>query len=249
MLPDPVAAVACPHQIRPCVGRCLPLVTGSGPFVHSFLEPCCGSNSSRRKVPMKQGRWKSVLLAAGLAGALPATAGPVDASTPGPVAKAVGDVVSRADEPAIEGFRWGSPVAELAASDKVQPNAGLSERCANDIGSAERRDCVAFVPTDGDGFARAFYATRRDGLLMVESRATQFDCEHFDDMASPQAGHRAELARMGWTYLRRDQRPEGGDAIVETQWYVRHGVGVELTFVKAPSVGVCGVKSFVTKML
>jgi hypothetical protein len=105
------------------------------------------------------------------------------------------------------------------------------------------------VPTRDDGFARALYATSRDGLLMVESHATQFDCAHFDEMASPQAGHRAVLARMGWSYLRRERRPEGGDAIVETQWFARHGVGVELTFVKAPSLGVCGVKSFVSKML
>lgn len=190
---------------------------------------------------------KAIALAAALAGALPAHA--ADAATPASVAKVVGDVVARADEPAIEGFRWGSPVAEFAASDKVAPNAGLSARCANDIGSAERHDCVAFVPTTSTGFAHAFYATSRDGLLMVESRAAWFDCAQFEEMASPGAGHRVELARLGWTYLRRDRRPEAGDAIVETQWYARHGMGVELTFIKAQSGEVCGVKSFVSKML
>ena len=189
------------------------------------------------------------LLLAGCVAALPRMAGAVDGPTPAPVARAVDDVVAQAAKPAIEGFRWGSPVAELAASGRVAPSPGLSARCADDIGLAERRDCVAFVPTSGSGFARALYATSRDGLLMVESRATQFDCAHFDAMASPEAGHRAELARMGWAYLRRERRPEGGDVIVETQWYARHGIGVELTFVKAPSIGACGVKSFVTKML
>lgn len=198
---------------------------------------------------MSGGKSLTGLLLAGFLATLPGVAGAGDGPTPAPVAKAVGDVVAQAAEPAIEGFRWGSPVAELAASGRVAPSPGLSARCANDIGLAERRDCVAFVPTSGSGFARALYATSRDGLLMVESRATQFDCAHFDDMAAPEAGHRAALTRMGWTYLRRERRPEGGDAIVETQWFARHGVGVELTFVKAPSIGVCGVKSFVTKML
>ncbi|NLD55561.1 MAG: hypothetical protein GX652_12970 [Burkholderiaceae bacterium] len=198
---------------------------------------------------MKVGTRFAGLLLAGFAGVLPRVADAGDEPTPAPVAKAVGDVVAQAAEPAIEGFRWGSPVAELAASGRVAPSPRLSARCADDIGVAERRDCVAFVPTSGAGFAQALYATARDGLLMVESRATQFDCAHFDDMAAPDAGHRAALARMGWTYLRRERRPEGGDAIVETQWFTRHGVGVELTFVKASSIGACGVKSFVTKLL
>ena len=119
----------------------------------------------------------------------------------------------------------------------------------SDIVSATRPDCTAFVPTSGAGFARAYYVTAQDGLLMVESNATSFDCERFDDMASPDAGHRAELGNLGWHYLRRDRRPEGEDAIVETQLYVRNGIGVELTFIKVEGVNVCGVKSFVSKML
>ena len=68
-------------------------------------------------------------------------------------------------------------------------------------------------------------------------------------MASPVAGHRAELARMGWNYLRRDRRPEGGGAIVETQLFARSGIGVELTFIKVEHLNTCGVKSYVSKML
>jgi hypothetical protein len=172
-----------------------------------------------------------------------------DLTTPGPVAKAVGEVLAQTSEPVIAGFRWGSPVATLAASTAVKPNAGLSAKCVSDFVSTTRPDCVAFVPTSGSGFARAYYATRSEGLLMVESNATQFDCARFDDMASPDAGHRAELGRMGWSYLRRDRRPEGRDAIVESQLFTRNGIGVELTFIKARRMDSCGVKSFVSKML
>ena len=189
------------------------------------------------------------VLVAALASTAPFAVSATDLSTPEPVAKAVGDVLAETSEPGIAGFRWGSPVATLAASKEVTPSAGFSAKCVTDIVSATRPDCTAFVPTSRAGFARAYYATARDGLLMVESNATQFDCARFDDMASPAAGHRDELARMGWHYLRRDRRPEGTDAIVETQLFVRNGIGVELTFIKVERQNVCGIKSFVSKML
>jgi hypothetical protein len=190
----------------------------------------------------------TILLLA-LASAAPMTGSATDLSTPGPVAKAVVDVVVVTSEPEIGGFRWGSPVATLAASKDIRPSAGFSAKCAADIASADRPDCTAFVPTSNKGFARAYYATERDGLLMVESNASHFDCARFDDMASPAAGHRTELARLGWNHLRRDRRPEGNGAIVETQWFARNGIGVELTFIKVARLNTCGVKSFVSKML
>lgn len=184
-----------------------------------------------------------------VASTAPLTVSATDVSTPEPVAKAVGEVVAETRKPVIAGFRWGSPVATLAASKEVKPSAGFSAKCVTDIVSTTQPDCTAFVPTSRAGFARAYYATARDGLLMVESNATRFDCARFDDMSSPAAGHRAELARMGWTYLRRDRRPEGDKAIVETQLFVRNGIGVELTFIKVESMGACGIKSFVSRML
>lgn len=190
-----------------------------------------------------------ILLAAALASAAPLTTLAADASTPEPVAKAVVDVLAQTSEPEIAGFRWGSPVSTLAASKEVKVSPGYSAKCAADIATTARADCTAFVPTSRHGFARAYYATARDGLLMVESNATRFDCARFDDMASPSAGHRLELAALGWNYLRRDRRPEGHGAIVETQWFARNGIGVELTFIKVASADACGVKSFVSKML
>ena len=172
-----------------------------------------------------------------------------DVSTPEPVARAVVDVMVQTNEREIAGFPWGSPVAALASSKQVRPSAGFSAKCSADIASSVRADCTAFVPTSSKGFARAYYATSRDGLLMVESNATRFDCTRFDEMASPSAGHRRELAALGWNYLRRDRRPEGADAIVETQWFARNGIGVELTFIKVARADHCGVKSFVSKML
>ena len=189
------------------------------------------------------------MLLSALASTAPLYAFAADLTTPEPVAKAVGEVLAQTSEPGIAGFPWGSPVATLAASKEVKPSAGFSAKCVTDIVSATRPDCVAFVPTSRTGFARAYYATSRDGLLMVESNATRFDCARFDDMASPAAGHRAELARMGWNYLRRERRLEGDDAIVETQLFVRSGIGVELAFIKVRGLDACGVKSFVTKML
>jgi hypothetical protein len=105
------------------------------------------------------------------------------------------------------------------------------------------------VATSDEGFAHVFYATSRDGLLMVESHSTHFDCARFEDMASPAAGHRSELASLGWNYLRRERRPEGEDSIVETQLFVRNGIGVELTFIKVGRTGDCGMKSYVSKMM
>ena len=189
------------------------------------------------------------LALAALAGAAPSSVRAADASTPAPVAKAVVDVLEQAGGNEIAGFAWGSPVALLASSKDVKPSPGFSAKCSADIASAARPDCTAFVPTSGHGFARAYYATSRDGLLMVESNATRFDCVHFDEMASPSAGHRLELAALGWNYLRRDRRPEGADAVVETQWFARNGIGVELTFIKVARAGACGVKSFVSKMM
>jgi hypothetical protein len=189
------------------------------------------------------------ILVAALASSAPTITTAADATTPEPVAKAVGDVMVQTSEREIAGFRWGSPVTALASSKQVRPSAGFSARCSADIASAERADCTAFVPTTGNGFARAYYATARDGLLMVESYATRFDCAHFDEMASPSAGHRRELAALGWNYLRRDRRPEGADGIVETQWFARHGIGIELNFIKVQRADTCGVKSFVSKML
>ena len=172
-----------------------------------------------------------------------------DRSTPPPVARALGDVLAQTSEPAIAGFFWGSPVATLKASKEVKPSLGFSAKCVKDIVSAAGPDCTAFVPTSGTSFARAFYATSRDGLMMVESKATLFDCARFDDLASPDAEHRARLGDQGWSYLRRERRPEGADAIVETQLYARNGIGVELTFIKVAGSNACGVKSFVSKVL
>ncbi len=166
-----------------------------------------------------------------------------------PVAKAVGEVLAQTSEPEIAGFRWGSPVAMLKASKHVRPSAGFSAKCVTDFVSVTSPDCVAFVPTTSNGFARAYYATSRDGLLLVESNATRFDCARFDELASPSAGHRAELGKMGWNYLRRERRLEGRDSIVETQLFARNGMGVELTFIKVPWRNACGVKSFVSKSL
>jgi len=190
------------------------------------------------------------LLVAALASTAPTTATAADISTPEPVAKAVIDVMAQASDREIAGFRWGSPVAALASSKQVRPSPGFSAKCSADIALASQADCTAFVPTaPGSSFARAYYATSRDGLLMVESNAPRFDCARFDEMASPSAGHRRELAALGWNYLRRDRRPEGADAIVETQWFARNGIGVELTFIRVESSDDCGVKSFVSKML
>jgi len=171
-----------------------------------------------------------------------------DVSTPAPVAKAVGDVLHETSEPRIAGFLWGSPLATMAASKEIRPSAGFSAKCAADIVLFGVPDCTAFVPTKQTGFARAYYATSRDGLLMVESNAVQFDCARFEDMASPAAGHRAELARMGWSHLRRDRRPQG-ETMVETQWFTRQGIGVELAFVKVERSAQCGVQAFVSKAL
>jgi hypothetical protein len=183
--------------------------------------------------------------AAALAG--PCLAG--DASTPEPVAKAVVALAVETSEPEIGGFRWGSSIATLAASSQVKPSAALSAKCVADIQSAERPDCKAFVAAGASGFAHVFYATTRDGLLMVESYPTRFDCARFDDMASPAAGHRAELASLGWHYLRRERRPEGRHSVVETQLFVRNGIGVELTFIRSEQADACGVKSYVSKMM
>lgn len=197
---------------------------------------------------------KTISIAAGLvtaaaAGIAPNSAHSADPSTPAPVAKAVVEVMAQTSDQGVAGFRWGSPVSALASSKNVRPSAGFSAKCSADIASAARPDCTAFVPKSGDGFARAYYATSRDGLLMVESNATRFDCDRFEEMASPSAGHRRELAAMGWNYLRRERRPEGAGAVVETQWFARNGIGVELTFIRAGRPGICGVKSFVSKML
>lgn len=166
-----------------------------------------------------------------------------------PVAKAVGDVLAQTSQPEIAGFRWGSPVAMLKASKEVRPSAGFSAKCVVDFGSTTNPDCIAFVPTSGTGFARAYYATSRDGLRMVESNAVRFDCARFEELASPSAGHRAELEKLGWNYLRRERRQEGRNSIVETQLFARHGIGVELTFIKVPARNDCGVKSYVSKSL
>lgn len=196
---------------------------------------------------------KTISITAGLVTAAAAAFAPsadaADPSTPAPVAKAVVEVMAQTSDREVAGFRWGSPVSALASSKNVRPSAGFSAKCSADIASSARADCTAFVPRSGDGFARAYYATSRDGLLMVESNATRFDCDRFEEMASPSAGHRRELAAMGWNYLRRERRPEGADAVVETQWFARNGIGVELTFIRAGRSGICGVKSFVSKML
>ncbi len=181
--------------------------------------------------------------------ALPLSANATDRSTPEPVAKAVGDVLAQASEPAIAGFHWGSPVAELKASKEVKPSQGFSAKCVKDLVSVAGAGCSAFVPTSDASFARAYYATARDGLMMVESKETLFDCERFDDLASPDAEHRARLGAQGWNYLRRERRREGAAAIVETQLYARNGVGVELTFIRISGSDVCGVKSFVSKII
>jgi hypothetical protein len=117
-----------------------------------------------------------------------------------------------------------------------------------DIQSADTADCQAFVATAEAGFVHVFYATPLDGLLMVESHPTHFDCARFEDMASPAAGHRAALAGFGWNYLRRERRSEGEQTVVETQLFVRNGVGVELTFIKTDDIDGCGMKSYVSKM-
>jgi hypothetical protein len=199
----------------------------------------------------KASRIAGAILAAGMASGGPsaAMAAETSALTPEPVAKAVGDVLVQTSDGEIAGFRWGSPVSTLASSKQVRPSPNISVKCSADIASAERADCTAFVPTAKNTFARAYYATSRDGLLMVESNATRFDCARFDEMASPSAGHRQVLAAHGWNYLRRDRRPEGAGAIVETQWFARNGIGVEFTFIKAAQAGACGVKSFVSKVL
>jgi hypothetical protein len=190
----------------------------------------------------------AVILLTALASAAPISAVATDVSTPEPVAKAVGDVLHEISEPRIAGFLWGSPLATLAASKEVRPSAGFSAKCAADIVSVGLPDCTAFVPRSQRGFVRAYYATSRDGLLMVESNTVQFDCGRFEDMASPAAGHRAELARMGWSHLRRDRRPEG-ETMVETQLFARQGIGVELTFVKVARTAQCGVQAFVSKTM
>ena len=166
-----------------------------------------------------------------------------------PVARTVVEVLLHNAAPEGGGFPWGSPLSALAASPQVRASAGFSAKCDADILSAGTSGCTAFVPTSGTGFARAYYATPNDGLLMIESNATDFDCARFEDIASPTGGHRAELARLGWNYLRRERRPEGDDAIVEAQLFARNGVGVELTFIKIESRNACGVQSFVSKRL
>lgn len=166
-----------------------------------------------------------------------------------PVSRTIVEVLLRNATPEAAGFPWGIPVSALAANREVKANAGFSAKCVADIGAAGTSDCTAFVPTSGHGFARAYYATDRDGLLMVESNATPFDCGHFEDIASPHGPHRAELAHLGWRYLRRERRIEGGDSVVESQLYARNGVGVELAFVKVERRNVCGVRSFVSKRL
>jgi len=172
-----------------------------------------------------------------------------DVSTPEAVARAVVALQSETSEPGIGGFRWGSPIAALAGSAQVKPDADLSAQCAIDLQAPYNADCRAFVATSEVGFAHVFYATPREGLLMVESHQTNFDCARFEDMAAPAAGHRVELASLGWNYLRRERRPEGEDSLVETQLFVRNGIGVELTFIKGDRTGSCGMKSFVSKMM
>jgi hypothetical protein len=165
-----------------------------------------------------------------------------------PVTRAVVDVLMQTSSPEAAGFPWGIPIAALKANRHVKANASFSAKCVADIQSPSAPDCTAFVPTSGKGLARAYYATARDGLLMVESDAAPFDCARFEDIASPSGAHRAELARLGWRYLRRERRPEG-DSLVESQLYARNGIGVELAFVKVESRNVCGVRSFVSKGL
>ena len=96
---------------------------------------------------------------------------------------------AQASEPAIAGFHWGSPVAELKASKEVKPSQGFSAKCVKDLVSVAGAGCSAFVPTSDASFARAYYATARDGRMMVESKETLFDCERFDDLASPDADY------------------------------------------------------------
>jgi hypothetical protein len=195
--------------------------------------------------------WNTVrgILMIALSGAAPHAALAAGASTPEPLARAVSALQSETNAPGISGFRWGSPIAALAKSPQVKPNADLSARCTNDIRSPAEPDCVAFEATSDAGFAQVFYATSREGLLMVESRPTYFDCASFDDLSSPQAGHRSDLSKLGWNYLRRERRVERGRALVETQLFVRNGIGVELTFIKATRTGACGMKSFISKMM
>jgi hypothetical protein len=191
---------------------------------------------------------RAILMVA-VASAFPRVLPAADVSTPEPVARAVVALAVETSEPEIGGFRWGSPIAALAASAQVKASPTFSARCVADIQSADRADCRAFVANSEGGFAHVFYATSRDGLLMVESHPTHFDCARFEDMASPAAGHRAALAKLGWNYLRRDRRPEGADSIVETQLFVRNGIGVELTFIKTDRADGCGMKSYVSKMM
>jgi hypothetical protein len=186
-----------------------------------------------------------VLAAAGASGMLAAA----DLSTPEPVARAVVALAVETSEPEIGGFRWGSPIAALASSGQVKPSATFSARCVADIQSAEQADCMAFVAKSQGRFAQVFYATSREGLLMVETRPTLFDCARFEDMASPAAGHRVALAALGWNYLRRERRMEGGGATVETQLFVRKGIGVELTFIRTGRPDGCGMKSYVSKLM
>jgi hypothetical protein len=186
-----------------------------------------------------------VAMASAIPGMLPAA----DVSTPEPVARAVVALAVETSEPEIGGFPWGSPIATLAASGQVKPSDVFSARCVADIQSADMADCKAFVATSAAGFAHVFYATSRDGLLMVESHATHFDCARFDDLSSPAAGHRHALAGLGWNYLRRERRPEGQDSIVETQLFVRKGIGLELTFIKSGRAQECDMKSYVSKMM
>jgi hypothetical protein len=188
------------------------------------------------------------MLLAALASTAPISAAATDVSTPAPVAKAVGEVLHETSEPRIAGFLWGSPLATMAASKDIRPSAGFSAKCAADIVSFGLPDCTAFVPKSQRGFVRAYYATSRDGLLMVESNTLQFDCARFEDMASPAAGHRAELGRMGWSHVRRERRPEG-ETLVETQLFARQGIGIELTFIQVARTAQCGVQAFVSKTL
>ncbi|MBA3477603.1 MAG: hypothetical protein H0T52_04265 [Lautropia sp.] len=184
-----------------------------------------------------------------LANSAPDTAHAAGLQSPEPVAREVVDVLLWTSAPEAAGFPWGIPASALAASGRFRASAGFSAKCVADIQAPGTTDCTAFVPTSGDGFARAYYATDRDGLLMVESNATPFDCARFEEIASPAGAHRAELARLGWRYLRRERRPEGDDTLVESQLYARNGIGVELAFIKVESRNVCGVQSFVSKGL
>lgn len=185
----------------------------------------------------------------GLSGVAPASTTAAERLSAEPVARTVVQVLLRTATPEAAGFPWGIPVAALAANRQVTASAGFSAKCVADIRSADASDCTAFVPISANGFARAYYATNRDGLLMVESNATPFDCTRFEEIASPNGAHRAELARLGWRYLRRERRAETDDSAVESQLYARNGVGVELAFFKVERTNRCAVQSFVSKGL